>query len=196
MFEAIITQRLILRAFEPRDAAAFAAYRSDPEVARYQSWEAPYSLEQAVQFVQDMSAVQPGTPGEWFQAAAELRGGELIGDCAFQILREDPRQAEIGVTLARAYQGQGYAREMITALLEHLFMERSLHRVRANIDPRNRIGCDLQQRPLAERGRAFCDWLARAESRLGAAFTLTSVAFMIAAVLWLGIPETEGRKLQ
>jgi MFS family permease len=30
----------------------------------------------------------------------------------------------------------------------------------------------------------------------GAAFTLTSVAFMIAAVLWLGIPETKGRKLQ
>ena len=29
----------------------------------------------------------------------------------------------------------------------------------------------------------------------GAAFTLTSIAFMIAAVLWLGIPETRGRKM-
>ena len=29
----------------------------------------------------------------------------------------------------------------------------------------------------------------------GAAFTLTAIAFMIAAVLWLGIPETKGRKL-
>ena len=29
----------------------------------------------------------------------------------------------------------------------------------------------------------------------GAAFTLTAVAFMIAAVLWIGIPETKGRKL-
>lgn len=29
----------------------------------------------------------------------------------------------------------------------------------------------------------------------GAAFTLTAVAFMIAAVLWLGIPETKGRKM-
>ena len=35
-----------------------------------------------------------------------------------------------------------------------------------------------------------------AQSRgFGAAFTLTAVAFMIAAVLWLGIPETKGRKL-
>jgi MFS family permease len=30
----------------------------------------------------------------------------------------------------------------------------------------------------------------------GAAFTLTSIAFMIAASLWLGIPETRGRKLE
>lgn len=29
----------------------------------------------------------------------------------------------------------------------------------------------------------------------GAAFTVTAVAFMIAAVLWLGIPETKGRKM-
>jgi len=29
----------------------------------------------------------------------------------------------------------------------------------------------------------------------GAAFTITAVAYMIAAVLWLGIPETKGRKM-
>ena len=35
-----------------------------------------------------------------------------------------------------------------------------------------------------------------AQSRgFGAAFTLTAIAFIIAAVLWLGIPETKGRKL-
>jgi MFS family permease len=35
-----------------------------------------------------------------------------------------------------------------------------------------------------------------AQSRgFGAAFTLTAIAFIIAAVLWLGIPETKGRRL-
>jgi MFS family permease len=35
-----------------------------------------------------------------------------------------------------------------------------------------------------------------AQSRgFGAAFTTTSIAFIIAAVLWLGIPETKGRKM-
>jgi MFS family permease len=35
-----------------------------------------------------------------------------------------------------------------------------------------------------------------AQSRgFGAAFTLTAIAFMIAAVLWIGIPETKGRRM-
>ena len=29
----------------------------------------------------------------------------------------------------------------------------------------------------------------------GAAFTMTAIAYIIAAVLWLGIPETKGRKM-
>src|SRR5215217_805361 len=33
------TERLVLRRFSSADAEAFAAYRSDPEVARFQSWE-------------------------------------------------------------------------------------------------------------------------------------------------------------
>ena len=46
MFRVLLeTSRLVLRRFAPGDEAAFAAYRSDPEVARYQSWEAPFSLE-------------------------------------------------------------------------------------------------------------------------------------------------------
>ncbi len=36
-----------------------------------------------------------------------------------------------------------------------------------------------------------------AQSRgFGAAFTTTAIAFMVAAVLWLGIPETKGRQMQ
>ena len=35
------TRRLILRPFQDTDIEPFAAYRSDPEVARYQSWETP-----------------------------------------------------------------------------------------------------------------------------------------------------------
>lgn len=129
--------RLILRTFEERDIQPFSAYRSDPEVARYQAWAAPFSQAQARQFVTEMRAKTPGQAGQWYQLALQLKeGGQMIGDCAFH-LAEDGRQAEIGLTLARDYQGQGYAREAITCLLEYLFASLKVHRVFANVDPAN-----------------------------------------------------------
>ncbi len=140
------TPRLILRAFEERDAASFAAYRSDPEVARYQGWDTPYPLELAREFVSEMSQRQPGLPEKWYQVALELKaGGALIGDVAFQIL-EDGRQAEIAYTLARACWGQGYASEALARLLDYLFGELDLHRVHANIDPANAASARLLTR--------------------------------------------------
>jgi RimJ/RimL family protein N-acetyltransferase len=39
------TEHLVLRRMTNDDAAALAAYRSDPVQARYQSWETPYPLD-------------------------------------------------------------------------------------------------------------------------------------------------------
>jgi RimJ/RimL family protein N-acetyltransferase len=43
----IVTERLVLRPLQLDDAPAFAAYRSDPNVARYQSWDTTYALTDA-----------------------------------------------------------------------------------------------------------------------------------------------------
>ena len=39
--------RLVIDALTVDDASAVAAYRNDPEVARYQGWSLPYGVEQA-----------------------------------------------------------------------------------------------------------------------------------------------------
>jgi hypothetical protein len=105
-FTALTTARLALRRFRAEDLDAFAAYRSDPEVARYQSWEVPYELGQARQFLEELEAIHPDTPGEWFQFAVTLRGTDrLIGDCAAHVDADDPRQAEIGFTLPPSTRG-------------------------------------------------------------------------------------------
>jgi RimJ/RimL family protein N-acetyltransferase len=143
----LYSQRLALRPFEPRDAVPFARYRSDVDVARYQSWEAPYSLAQAEAFVAALQHSEPGMPGEWYQLALEVKEtGEMIGDVGFVLLAEDPRQAEIGFTLAREAQGQGYATEAARRLLDYLFREMRLHRVRANCDPENGPSARVLQR--------------------------------------------------
>lgn len=138
MYATLQTPRLLLRRFADSDLEPFLAYRCDPQVSRYQGWSEPYTREMAQEFIEEMKTRQPGAPGEWFQWAIELRAsGEMIGDCAFYLLERDARQAEIGVTLARQYQGHGYAQETIQRLLVYLFDDLGLHRVCANCDPEN-----------------------------------------------------------
>lgn len=153
------SDRLILRAFSARDAAEFSRYRSDPQVARYQSWDAPFTLEQAGQFIAGLAAAVPGAPGEWYQAALEEKAsGRLAGDCAFQVL-EDGRQAEIGFTLAREFQGKGYATEAVRRLLEYLFRDLGLHRVRASCDPENPASARVLARAGMRREGRFVESL-------------------------------------
>jgi RimJ/RimL family protein N-acetyltransferase len=144
---ALKTDRLQLRPFQESDLPTFAAYRSDPEVARYQSWTPPYSLDQAVAFLEGMKCAQPGTPGTWYQLAVELHSHPgIIGDCAFQVLPHDARQAQIGYTFSRSFQKQGYATEAVRALLDFLFAEYRLHRVTATCDADNVASARLLER--------------------------------------------------
>lgn len=135
---ALQTPRLLLRPFRASDLEPFFAYRSDPQVAEYQGWKMPYTLEMAQEFIAEMRVMAPNTPGEWYQMAIERKdGGEMIGDIAYYRLKHDLNQAEIGITLATAYHGRGYAVEAIERLLAYLFDELRLHRVRAGVDPEN-----------------------------------------------------------
>jgi RimJ/RimL family protein N-acetyltransferase len=131
------TKRLRLRKFTLGDIPAFLAYRNDPLVARYQTWE-NISGGEAETFIQEQQSIQPGQPGEWFQFAIEHKeDGTLIGDCGLKTLEDEPPQAEIGFTLSKAYQGQGYATEAVSRLLDHAFLEMDFHRVVGITDVRN-----------------------------------------------------------
>jgi RimJ/RimL family protein N-acetyltransferase len=141
------TSRLLIRHFLDRDLAEFLAYRSDPQVARYQGWDLPYALETARAFVDEMKNAIPGTPGKWFQAAIESKASKkLLGDCAFLIMADDPLQAYIGITLARASWGNGYGLETCRRLLDALFGEHHLHRVVAECDVENTASYTLLER--------------------------------------------------
>jgi RimJ/RimL family protein N-acetyltransferase len=133
-FLPITTERLVLRAFEPGDAAAFSAYRSDPAVAELQSWETPFTIEMAERFIAECPGDGP-VKGDWVQIAV-TRDGALVGDVAVGLDR-DGRIATVGYSLATAQQGKGLAREAVGAVVDRLFDELGVHRVEANVDPRN-----------------------------------------------------------
>jgi RimJ/RimL family protein N-acetyltransferase len=134
----IVTERLVLRPLEAGDAAAFAAYRRLPEVARYQSWDTAYSRADAERLVAAQEGVAFGEPGAWVQLAAlDRAGGALCGDCAVRVATDPPHTAEVGVTFAPAAQGSGLATEALGAVVTRLFEGHGLHRVFAQADDRN-----------------------------------------------------------
>ena len=130
-FRPLTSDRIRLRRFRAEDASTLHAYRSDPEVARYQGWGA-FSSEDAQQFAARQAAAQPGALGSGAQIALELRDtGEMIGDVYLHTPRETPEEARIGYTLARAHQGRGLATEAVCLLLDWVFGPLEKHRVTA-----------------------------------------------------------------
>ncbi|MBA2239774.1 MAG: GNAT family N-acetyltransferase [Solirubrobacterales bacterium] len=135
----ILTERLVLRPLRAEDLPGFVAYRRDPEVARYQSWNAAYSMTDAERLLAAQADVELGHPGSWVQLGAVGRAdGCLVGDCASQVKLELPATAEIGITLASSSQGKGLGREAVGGLVSALFERHRMHRVMAQADDRNR----------------------------------------------------------
>lgn len=131
----ISTERLLLRIMRSTDAEVFAAYRNDPEVARHQLWDLPFTEQDAHGVLDDQDELTDLVIGGWTQLAVE-QDGEVIGDVCCNI-DETGGIAEIGYTLSRAAQGHGYATEAATALAEDLVERIGVGRLYAELDPVN-----------------------------------------------------------
>ena len=132
----ITTERLILRRFADGDLEAFLGYRSDPQVARYQSWS-EIDTDQARAFIRGQQAVPFAAHGEWFQIAiADVSGGRLLGDVGVCV-RSSGTVAEIGFTLARQSQGHGIAFEAVIRVLRLVFETTRVECIVAITDLRN-----------------------------------------------------------
>lgn len=142
----VTTARLVIRRFDEGDAAALCAYRSDPEVARYQGWTA-FGEEEARAFIAELRASEPGQPGRWYQFAVALREAPgLIGDVGVKVREDGPEAADLGYTLATAHQGRGLASEMVRAAISLVRARWGVTRIVATIDDRNARSLALARR--------------------------------------------------
>jgi RimJ/RimL family protein N-acetyltransferase len=145
-FTELRSPRLILRRLCRDDLAALCAYRSLPEVARYQGW-GPFGPEEAARLIDGQSRMEPDVPGAWFQLAIVVAAtGVMAGDCGLHCRQDEPRQMEIGITLAPAHQGRGYATEAVERLLGFVFGGLGKHRVTAVTDADNSAAAALLRR--------------------------------------------------
>ncbi len=137
MIYPIFTSRLNISPLARADAKEFSDYRSDPEIARYQSWDTPYREAQALALIESQSGIELPPKGEWLQLAIRRSDSdELVGDLALHAL-ESKREFELGYTIAKAFQGRGYAREATAALIDFLIRNQGARRFIATPDSRN-----------------------------------------------------------
>ena len=130
------TARLVLRPMAGTDNHALLAVMADPEAMRYFS-SAPWStLAQADASIDNTLADYAS--GAALRLAITLDGSnELLGTCTLYAFHRTNRRCEIGYILGRPHWGKGYMGEALIALLDYGFTQLALHRIEADIDPRN-----------------------------------------------------------
>jgi RimJ/RimL family protein N-acetyltransferase len=142
------TERLLLRTMTIDDVDDIYAYQSREDVCRYLPYE-PRTREEVVEKVTKFSeALALRAEGDFWQLAIEELGvpGRVVGDVYFTIKSAANATGEIGWALHPDFVGRGYMTEAASAVLDLAFGPIGLHRVIANLDPRNEGSAALCER--------------------------------------------------
>lgn len=132
----INTSRLSLRWIRVDDVDDFYAVYSNPEVMRYWSTPPLPNKDAASRLIDE---IQEGIGRQdMLKWGIALRSNDkLIGSVTLFHIDLTHRRAEIGYAQGRAYWGHGYMQEALRALLNYGFANLNLHRIEADVDPRN-----------------------------------------------------------
>jgi len=132
----INTSRLSLRWIREEDVDDFYAVYSNPEVMRYWSTLPLPDRDAASKLINEIhEGIKRDEMMKW--GIALRSSDKLIGSVTLFHIDFTHRRAEIGYAQGRAYWGQGYMQEALKAVLNHAFEILNLHRIEADVDPRN-----------------------------------------------------------
>ena len=138
----IDSERLAIRPIMPEESRAIFGYRSDKETNKYQGW-IPSSLAEVDEFI----AKNPNTfnlPESWFQLIMiDKIANTVIGDIGVHFFGVEHLQVELGCTIKKESQQQGYAKEGLKTVAEVLFRQYNKHRIIASVAPENKASIQL-----------------------------------------------------
>ena len=132
----IETPRLALRHLREDDVPALYEIFRDRDVTRYWSWTAYTRPAQAVALLDEID--QLFAERALFQwGVARREDDRVVGTVTLFDIEPANRRGEVGFALARSAWGHGFMREALTALFDFAFDTLGLHRLEADVDPRN-----------------------------------------------------------
>ncbi len=141
----IRTERLTLRLHTESDLDALHAYYSDPDVVRYlltHPWTEESGRRTVAKLVERKGLE---TPARALALVVEHEG-EVVGDVALWSTDETGAVGEIGWAFHPSAAGRGLATEAAAAVLDVAFGHYGMHRVSAQLDPRNTASARLCER--------------------------------------------------
>lgn len=135
-FPVLETSRLRLRCVALKDAAETSSLMT-LEVSRWlASWPFPFTKTMAEKRIREMRAAALQTNA--LPYAIVLKEGQKLAGWAILTKQAlDPRRGILGYWLGRPYQGLGFAREAITAVLSAGFEQLDLDVIEAGAQPEN-----------------------------------------------------------
>jgi RimJ/RimL family protein N-acetyltransferase len=146
-FEETLTERLRLRMMVESDIDDVYDYHSRADVCEFLLFE-PRDRQAVAEKIAKWS--ERGTlehDGDFLELAVERRvDRRVIGDFYFSLKRVEDGCAELGWAFHPDHQGQGYATEAADEALRLAFETIGLHRVVAEVDPRNIASAALCRR--------------------------------------------------
>jgi ribosomal-protein-alanine N-acetyltransferase len=124
------TERLHLRRISTRDANDIFEYASDPEVAKFVTWEHHRSIADSIHYVRMIvNSYSRGEPSPWGIILKEEQ--KLIGTGGFHWWLYEHSRAEVGYTISARYWNRGLMTEALKAIIEFGFEKMMLNRIEA-----------------------------------------------------------------
>lgn len=141
------TERLTIRDLRESDWPDVVRRTTQAEVARYMTWDTrTWADRDTVRaWIREQRTFDFSVRDRFLEFAV-VKDGVNIGDVGLKRLGHTPTLAEVGWVFERAAQGQGYATEAASALIDWSFRNLCVRRIVAVCDARNRASSRLMER--------------------------------------------------
>ena len=144
-FPTLLTKRLRLRPFEPRDAAGLHACFGDPEAMRFWDFPTCKTISETEKVLAWLGkTTSPYERLAW--AVADRSKDRCIGMLNYHHREARNKRLELGYIVAPGHQGRGLGTEATRAVLDYCVGTLGAHRVHALINPENRASIKLAER--------------------------------------------------
>jgi beta-phosphoglucomutase-like phosphatase (HAD superfamily)/GNAT superfamily N-acetyltransferase len=142
----VTTENLIIRELTEEDVDALYLIRSDPEIRQYL-----YDSETDINVEKDKLRAYIKNVYDYYGfglwGVFLKSSGCLIGQCGIELKKLNGEVIhELGYLLSKAYQGQGYAFEFVTAVINYCFRELGLNKITAVIAEDNERSIHLAEK--------------------------------------------------